>query len=300
MAALSQQAVTPQSPNFRPNDKKACPHCGRAHGGTECWKLVGKCLKCGITEHQIRDCPRLQQGVQRGAPAPAAPVTGRPGRPRAQAQVFALARENAEQAENVTEGFRTDRNDCCADEILEVDKYHWLGWRGLLPVLRSYQDSSLYCLGDGLWRAMVGVVLRLGRMSRGVRRGVSSRPQGPTVLPPPPPVDYGVFMQGLVQAMQMHAQTQAALQAQLQAHAQAPAPVPQKHGHSGLSVMERFKSMAPASFKGESQPLLAESWIREVEKIFHTIRCVEEDKGMASRGRRSTLAREDEQRREKR
>ncbi|MQL81591.1 hypothetical protein Taro_014056 [Colocasia esculenta] len=46
-------------------------------------------------------------------------------------------------------------------------------------------------------------------------------PQGPTVLPPPPPVDYGVFMQGLVQAMQTQAQTQAALQAQLQAQAQA-------------------------------------------------------------------------------
>ncbi|MQL67971.1 hypothetical protein Taro_000260 [Colocasia esculenta] len=29
----------------------------------------------------------------------------------------------------------------------------------------------------------------------------SPAPQGP-VLPPPPPVDYGVFMQGLVQAMQ--------------------------------------------------------------------------------------------------
>ncbi|MQM16236.1 hypothetical protein Taro_049191 [Colocasia esculenta] len=40
-------------------------------------------------------------------------------------------------------------------------------------------------------------------------------PQGPTVLPPPPPVDYGVFMQSLVQAMQTQAQTQAALQAQL-------------------------------------------------------------------------------------
>ncbi|MQM21743.1 hypothetical protein Taro_054788, partial [Colocasia esculenta] len=51
-------------------------------------------------------------------------------------------------------------------------------------------------------------------------------PQSPTVLPPPPPVDYGVFMQGLVQAMQTQAQTQAALQAQLQAQAQAPAPVP--------------------------------------------------------------------------
>ncbi|MQM13098.1 hypothetical protein Taro_046020, partial [Colocasia esculenta] len=41
-------------------------------------------------------------------------------------------------------------------------------------------------------------------------------PQGP-VLPPPLPVDYGVFMQGLVQAMQTQAHTQATLQAQLEA-----------------------------------------------------------------------------------
>ncbi|MQL69701.1 hypothetical protein Taro_002008 [Colocasia esculenta] len=41
-------------------------------------------------------------------------------------------------------------------------------------------------------------------------------PQGP-VLPPPLPVDYGVFMQGLVQAMQTQAHTPAALQAQLEA-----------------------------------------------------------------------------------
>ncbi|MQL74064.1 hypothetical protein Taro_006412 [Colocasia esculenta] len=40
-------------------------------------------------------------------------------------------------------------------------------------------------------------------------------PQGP-VLPPPPPVDYGVFMQGLVQAMQSQAHTQATIQAQLE------------------------------------------------------------------------------------
>ncbi|MQL94438.1 hypothetical protein Taro_027093 [Colocasia esculenta] len=40
-------------------------------------------------------------------------------------------------------------------------------------------------------------------------------PQGP-VLPPPPPVDYGVFMQGLTQA-----HTQAALQAQLEAQERA-------------------------------------------------------------------------------
>ncbi|MQL77073.1 hypothetical protein Taro_009478 [Colocasia esculenta] len=58
--------------------------------------------------HKIKDCPRLQQGAQRGAPASAvaaaAPATGRPGRPRAPARVFALAREDAEQAEHVTEG----------------------------------------------------------------------------------------------------------------------------------------------------------------------------------------------------
>ncbi|MQM17239.1 hypothetical protein Taro_050207, partial [Colocasia esculenta] len=82
-------------------------------------------------------------------------------------------------------------------------------------------------------------------------------PQGPTVLPPPPPMDYGVFMQGMAQAL---------------------APVPQEHGHGGPSIMKRFKRMAPPSFKGESQPLLAESWMREVKKIFWAIRRAEEDK----------------------
>ena len=42
--------------------------------------------------------------------------------------------------------------------------------------------------------------------------------------------------------------------------------------------MERFKRMTPPSFKGESDPLLAESWMREIEKIFRAIRCPDEDK----------------------
>ncbi|MQL69961.1 hypothetical protein Taro_002266 [Colocasia esculenta] len=103
-------------------------------------------------------------------------------------------------------------------------------------------------------------------------------PQGP-VLPPPPPVDYGVFMQGLVQAMQTQAHTLPALQAQLEAQqAQAQVPVPQAQDHGGPSIMERFKRMSPPSFKGESDPLLAESWMREIEKIFWAIRCAEDDK----------------------
>ncbi|MQM18798.1 hypothetical protein Taro_051791, partial [Colocasia esculenta] len=119
----------------------------------------------------------------------------------------------------------------------------------------SAQLSRFVTILPRLWRAVVGMVLRLRRTSIGVRRGVSSRPQHP----------------------------RAALQAQLQAQAQAPTRIPQKHGHGGLSIMERFKRMAPPSFKGESQPLLAESWMREVEKIFWAIRCAEEDKvGLAT------------------
>ncbi|MQL93122.1 hypothetical protein Taro_025760, partial [Colocasia esculenta] len=85
---------------------------------------------------------------------------------------------------------------------------------------------EVVCLGVTVVERTSGV--KLAMASRG-RRGAHARedeprreerneqqalaPQGPSVLPPPPPVDYGVFMQGLVQAMQTQAHTQAALQA---------------------------------------------------------------------------------------
>ncbi|MQL91298.1 hypothetical protein Taro_023901 [Colocasia esculenta] len=71
-------------------------------------------------------------------------------------------------------------------------------------------------------------------MSRGVRRGVSSKPQHPKV-------------------------PRYILHHHLWIMAQAPAPVPQEYGHGGPSIMERFNRMAPPSFTGESQPLLTES-----------------------------------------
>ncbi|MQL93307.1 hypothetical protein Taro_025947 [Colocasia esculenta] len=106
---FQQQDKKKTVPSVRsPGVKKECPHCGKTPGGSECWLVAGRCLKCGSSYHKIKDCPRLQQGAQRGAPAPAvaetAPATGRPGRSRAPARVFALAREDAEQAEHVTEG----------------------------------------------------------------------------------------------------------------------------------------------------------------------------------------------------
>ncbi|MQM03786.1 hypothetical protein Taro_036574 [Colocasia esculenta] len=71
--------------------------------------------------------------------------------------------------------------------------------------------------------------------------------------------------------MQTQAQTTAALQAQVQV--QAPA---HEAGFGGVSMMERFRRMTPHFFKGESDPILAESWLRETEKIFRAIRCAEE------------------------
>ncbi|MQL79508.1 hypothetical protein Taro_011948 [Colocasia esculenta] len=87
-------------------------------------------------------------------------------------------------------------------------------------------------------------------------------------LPPPPPlVDYGALMEGLVHAMQT--QAQATVQA---AHEAV---------FGGVPMMERFRRMTPPFFKGESDPILAESWLRETEKIFHAIRSVEEERERA-------------------
>ncbi|MQM05573.1 hypothetical protein Taro_038385 [Colocasia esculenta] len=61
-----------QVPSVRsPGVKKECPHCGKTHGGSECCLVAGRCLKCGSSDHKIKDCPRFQQGAQHGAPAPA-------------------------------------------------------------------------------------------------------------------------------------------------------------------------------------------------------------------------------------
>ncbi|MQL98826.1 hypothetical protein Taro_031539 [Colocasia esculenta] len=183
-------------------------------------------------------------------------------------------------------GFPGDLSLCgsIGRRLESVDRYTFARSLLVLSVLICRQASV------GLSTSETGVpVLEedIAMKSRG-RRGAQARedehrreerreqqapvPQCPTVLPPPPPVDYGVFMQGLVQATQTQAQTQAALQAMFQAQAQAPALIPQEHGHGGPSIMERFKRMAPPSFKGESQPLLAESWMREVDNIFWAMR----------------------------
>src|SRR5262249_25847810 len=47
---------------------------------------------------------------------------------------------------------------------------------------------------------------------------------------------------------------------------------------NGEPVLDRFRRLGPPSFKGESNPDVAEGWVRAVEKIFRAIRCTEEEK----------------------
>ncbi|MQL92218.1 hypothetical protein Taro_024841, partial [Colocasia esculenta] len=126
------------------------------------------------------------------------------------------------------------------------------------------------------WRAVVGIVLTLGRTSRDVRRGVSSRLQHPRV---PRYYHHRHLWTTTCSCKVWSSDADTGTDpGRIIGPIAGSALVPQEHAHGGLSIMERFKRMALPSFKGESQPLLAESWLREVEKIFCAIRCTEEDK----------------------
>ncbi|MQL70279.1 hypothetical protein Taro_002591 [Colocasia esculenta] len=87
-------------------EKPVCTQCGKRHGGEVCWVTSWRCLRCGDKNHKIRDCPKMaQQTAAIAAPAAVRPAPRTAGRPRAQARVFALARDEAELAEHG--GFRT-------------------------------------------------------------------------------------------------------------------------------------------------------------------------------------------------
>ena len=67
------------------------------------------------------------------------------------------------------------------------------------------------------------------------------------------------------------------MQVQVQAQARVPSEVVQRVAE-GPSVLEHFRILNPPYFKGESQPLVVEHWLRVIEKIFQTIRCEEDEK----------------------
>ncbi|MQL68311.1 hypothetical protein Taro_000561 [Colocasia esculenta] len=39
------------------SEKPECIHCGKRHGGNACWRMEGRCLKCGSKDHRLKECP---------------------------------------------------------------------------------------------------------------------------------------------------------------------------------------------------------------------------------------------------
>ena len=44
------------------------------------------------------------------------------------------------------------------------------------------------------------------------------------------------------------------------------------------STFEKFKKLNPLAFKGESDPIVAESWVLDLEKYFEVLNCSETQK----------------------
>ncbi|MQM11608.1 hypothetical protein Taro_044517 [Colocasia esculenta] len=102
------------------------------------------------------------------------------------------------------------KDDLLASTSVDVDH------KSVATSMDAYSELVAIDVYDMASRGRRGVPAREGEQRRDELRREDQgeqqapAPQGP-VLPPPPPVDYGVFMQGLVQAMQTQAHTQAAL-----------------------------------------------------------------------------------------
>ena len=78
----------------------------------DCWRKAGKCLLCGSSEHQIKDCSKIQGGG--GQPVPSAPSVlaqrGRPGasgKPKIAARVYALDKAEIGSEVKIVEGTLT-------------------------------------------------------------------------------------------------------------------------------------------------------------------------------------------------
>ncbi|KAJ9189421.1 hypothetical protein P3X46_000717, partial [Hevea brasiliensis] len=80
----------------------ACPHCLKWHKG-ECWRVTGACLRCGSTEHQLRNCPHrttTAAPTQADRPAPAPQRGRKSGKSDAMGSSQRLASEPAERPES--------------------------------------------------------------------------------------------------------------------------------------------------------------------------------------------------------
>ncbi|XP_071939921.1 uncharacterized protein [Coffea arabica] len=78
-----------------------CAFCKKpGHTADGCWKKLGKCLRCGSSEHQIAGCPKIQGGTTPNA----RPSTSGGGRPTVPARVYAIGDQPVPDSSEVVEG----------------------------------------------------------------------------------------------------------------------------------------------------------------------------------------------------
>ncbi|XP_027109273.1 uncharacterized protein [Coffea arabica] len=95
-APSSDSAVTPQV---------TCGYCGKPeHSENDCWRKSGKCLACGITNHQLANCPskmKIGRNTQRPEKSISKQTSARGSQPKVPARVYALDHQQIPEATEV-------------------------------------------------------------------------------------------------------------------------------------------------------------------------------------------------------
>ena len=94
-------------------------------------------------------------------------------------------------------------------------------------------------------------------------RGRGRRGDGQSNNPLPPAFDQQAFMEAIGAATATIAQVSAAAATIARASATA--------SQGGLSNLQRFKAHHPPTFKGGGDPMIADHWFRQVEKILEAM-----------------------------
>ncbi|GAV72043.1 hypothetical protein CFOL_v3_15532 [Cephalotus follicularis] len=89
-----------------------CTFCGRPnHDETECWKKMGKCLRCGSQDHMMNNCPMMgnQARSQRGSAGASGSVTAAQprkdtGKGIVKGRVYTLSKDDVPESTTVVGG----------------------------------------------------------------------------------------------------------------------------------------------------------------------------------------------------
>ncbi|GAV58411.1 zf-CCHC domain-containing protein/RVP_2 domain-containing protein [Cephalotus follicularis] len=109
----SSQRTRSRTPNHnRQQNASGCTFCGRPnHDESECWKKMGKCLKCGSQGHILKDCPMIREqvrGQQGNAGASGSIAAAQPrrdtGKGIMKGRVYTLSKDDVPESTTVVGG----------------------------------------------------------------------------------------------------------------------------------------------------------------------------------------------------